>query len=203
MTANEGLKEDRRGGSAPIVLELEPSETFVYRSTAMRAASDLRSAGSALLRDGTRAFGGEFRADPAVLARETQAVSRSEGGSERHRGVAVGGVDDIGARVGQAGNRQSRQRLPRGPQPQTLELVIGRFMPERRVGARAWSMTPPNAPDQAPATLVRRTTDFPWRCGRRPGVSAGTAAPPARKGGGWADFQNFVVFEMCQSRWEE
>lgn len=84
MTANEGLKEDRRSGSAPIVLELEPSETFVYRSTAMLGASDMGWAGSSLLRDGVKAFGGEFRADPAVLARETQAVSRSEGGSERH-----------------------------------------------------------------------------------------------------------------------
>lgn len=46
----------------------------------MLAASDLRSAGSALLHDGGTAFGGEFRADPAVLAREAQTVSRAEGG---------------------------------------------------------------------------------------------------------------------------
>lgn len=76
MTANEGPKGDRRGGLARIDLELEPGETFVYRFTAMRAASDLRSAKSSHLRDGGMAIGGEFCADPAVLARETQAVSR-------------------------------------------------------------------------------------------------------------------------------
>lgn len=97
MTANEGLKEDRRGGSAPIVLELEPSETFVYRSTTVLAASDLRSAGSSLPRDGATAFGDEFHADHVVLARETQIVSGSEGYGRRRCGVAVDGLDDIAA----------------------------------------------------------------------------------------------------------
>ena len=152
MTANEGRKEDRRGGPAPIVLELEPSETSVYRSTTMSAASDLRSAGSFPLRNRATPFGDEFRPDPAVLARETQAISRSEGGGQRRYCVAEGGLDDPGGRVGQAGNRQSPQHLPKRPQPQTLELVIGRFMPERRVGARAWTTTPPKAQGQAPAT---------------------------------------------------
>lgn len=41
-------------------------------------------------------IGGEFRADPAVLARETQTVSQSEGEPQRH-GVTVGGFDYIGA----------------------------------------------------------------------------------------------------------
>ena len=73
----------------------------------MLAASGLRFAVCSLLRDGTMAFGGEFRADPAALAREAQAVSQAEDRSERHHGVAVGGFDDIGAKAGQAGNRQS------------------------------------------------------------------------------------------------
>lgn len=48
MKPNEDRGEDRRGDAAPIVLELEPSESFVYRSTVMPwrlAASDERSDG--------------------------------------------------------------------------------------------------------------------------------------------------------------
>lgn len=155
MAPNEGLKEDRRGGSAPIVLELEPNETFVYRSTAMLGTSDLRSVGSSLLHDGGTAFDGEFRADPAVLAREAQTVSRAEGSGERDKAwpllasMTSGlGSDRLESVKVACANRQGRE----GPQPQTLELVIGRFKPGRRVGTRAWPTPPPKAPSQAPAT---------------------------------------------------
>lgn len=66
-----------------------------------------------------------------------------------------------------------------GAQRQSIELVIGRSKPRRQAGARAWMTVAPKTPGQAPARAVgllparRRggTTHFPWRSGRRPGVS--------------------------------
>lgn len=150
MTANKGLKEDRHCGSVPIILELEPSETFVYRSTAMLEVFELRLPYEPAVHDGTVAFGGEFRADPAVLARETQTVSRSEGDGREAPYMSAGRLDDIGAGLSQAENCRNHLCPPWGPQPQSIELVIGRSKPGRRVGARAWPATLPKALDQAP-----------------------------------------------------
>lgn len=67
-----------------------------------------------MMRDGATCFGGEFRVDPAVLARETQTVSRSEGNGCRRHGVAAGAFDDIGAVPPRAESHQSRLRLAGG-----------------------------------------------------------------------------------------
>lgn len=118
---------------------------------------------------GDRSDGGVFHADHAILARARLPVRQSDDMAAGRsiaalRGLQRGGGRGVRGESAPKGMAAGVKALG-GLKPQTLQLLIGRFMPERRVGARTWMTKPPKAQGQAPAGLAwdasQETTDFP------------------------------------------
>lgn len=146
---------------------LSALSTFRHEPAEVAPSSDLRSVGFTPAGRYDVAVGGARLADPAVLARARQSSGRERRRSARPRrrmrwwrGRSTAarlwrtrqkiteGVD--GGREGHEGRRR-----------QSIELVIGRSEPGRRVGARAWTTAAPKAPGQTPAGADWQSCDRP------------------------------------------